>query len=55
MNRRPWVVEGELAVRRTVTLTVAFDHRVSDGGEAGRFVAYVGDLVEDPPRILLHA
>lgn len=55
MNERPWVVDGELAVRRTVTLTVAFDHRICDGGEAGRFVAYVGALVEEPSRILLHA
>ncbi len=55
MNERPWVVDGELAVRRVVTLTIAFDHRISDGGEAGRFVAYVGGLVEDPGRILLHS
>ncbi|MGH3442194.1 MAG: dihydrolipoamide acetyltransferase family protein, partial [Nitriliruptorales bacterium] len=55
MNERPWVVAGELAVRRTVTLTIAFDHRVCDGGEAGRFVAYVGGLVEEPARILLHS
>ncbi len=55
MNERPWVVDGELAVRRVVTLTVAFDHRICDGGEAGRFVAEVGRMVEDPTRILLHA
>jgi 2-oxoisovalerate dehydrogenase E2 component (dihydrolipoyl transacylase) len=55
MNERPWVVDGELAVRRVVTLTIAFDHRISDGGEAGRFIAYIGELVEDPARILLHA
>ncbi len=55
MNERPWVVDGQVAVRRVVTLTVAFDHRISDGGEAGRFVAYVGELLEDPGRILLHA
>lgn len=55
MNQRPWVVDGELAVRRVVTLTIAFDHRISDGGEAGRFVAYIGQLVEQPGRILLHS
>jgi 2-oxoisovalerate dehydrogenase E2 component (dihydrolipoyl transacylase) len=67
MNERPWVVDGEpggvgdsgpprvIAVRRIVTLTIAFDHRICDGGEAGRFVAYVGRLVEDPTQILLHA
>lgn len=55
MRQRPWVVDGELAVRRVCTLTVAFDHRVCDGGEAGRFVTYVADLCEDPAGILLHA
>jgi 2-oxoisovalerate dehydrogenase E2 component (dihydrolipoyl transacylase) len=55
MNERPWVVDGDLAVRRVVTLTIAFDHRICDGGEAGRFIAMVGDLVENPGRIILHA
>ena len=54
MRERPWVVAGELAVRRVCTFTLAFDHRVCDGGEAGRFVTYVGDLCENPSRLLLH-
>lgn len=55
MRERPWVVDGELTVRRVATLRLAFDHRACDGGEAGRFVTYVADLCEDPSRILLHA
>jgi 2-oxoisovalerate dehydrogenase E2 component (dihydrolipoyl transacylase) len=55
IRERPWVVGGELAVRRTCTFSLAFDHRISDGGEAGRFVTYVGDLCENPARILLHS
>jgi 2-oxoisovalerate dehydrogenase E2 component (dihydrolipoyl transacylase) len=55
MRERPWVVDGQLAVRRTCRFTLAFDHRLSDGGEAGRFVTYVGDLCEQPTRLLLHA
>ncbi|WP_052666338.1 dihydrolipoamide acetyltransferase family protein [Nitriliruptor alkaliphilus] len=55
MRERPWVVDGQLAVRRTCRFTLAFDHRLSDGGEAGRFVTYVGDLCEQPARLLLHA
>jgi 2-oxoisovalerate dehydrogenase E2 component (dihydrolipoyl transacylase) len=54
IRERPWVVDGELAVRRTCTFSLAFDHRISDGGEAGRFVTYVADLCEQPARILLH-
>ena len=54
IRERPWVVDGELAVRRVVTFTLAFDHRVCDGGEAGRFVTHLSDLCEEPARILLH-
>jgi 2-oxoisovalerate dehydrogenase E2 component (dihydrolipoyl transacylase) len=54
IRERPWVVDGELAVRRVARFTLAFDHRICDGGEAGRFVTYVADLCEDPTRLLLH-
>ena len=50
---RPWVVDGEVVARRTCTFTLAFDHRVSDGGEAGRFVTHVADLCETPGLVLL--
>jgi 2-oxoisovalerate dehydrogenase E2 component (dihydrolipoyl transacylase) len=54
IRERPWVVDGQLAVRRVARLTLSFDHRVCDGGEAGRFVTYVAGLCEQPSRILLH-
>jgi len=31
---RPWVVKGELAVRKATELTLTFDHRVCDRGTA---------------------
>ncbi|GAB2509468.1 dihydrolipoamide acetyltransferase family protein [Nocardiopsis aegyptia] len=50
--RRPWVV-GESVVPRPVTeLTLAFDHRVCDGGVAGGFLRYVADRVERPDLLL---
>jgi len=45
---RPWVVDGQLAVRKAAELTLAFDHRVCDGGTAGGFLRYVADCVESP-------
>jgi 2-oxoisovalerate dehydrogenase E2 component (dihydrolipoyl transacylase) len=54
IRERPWVVDGELAVRRVARFTLAFDHRICDGGEAGRFVTYVADLCEQPSKLLLH-
>ncbi len=45
---RPWVVDGELAVRQLMTASVSFDHRIVDGAYAARFLAHLRDLLEDP-------
>ncbi|OZD67537.1 branched-chain alpha-keto acid dehydrogenase subunit E2 [Rhodococcus sp. 05-340-1] len=45
---RPWVVDGALAVRKVAQLSLAFDHRVCDGGVAGGFLRTVADFVENP-------
>ncbi|WP_433546627.1 dihydrolipoamide acetyltransferase family protein [Streptomyces sp. CA-294286] len=49
---KPWVHEGELAVRQVVQLSLTFDHRVCDGGTAGGFLRYVADCVEHPELLL---
>ncbi|MGW5633680.1 dihydrolipoamide acetyltransferase family protein [Streptomyces sp. NPDC003832] len=49
---KPWVHEGELAVRQVVQLSLTFDHRVCDGGTAGGFLRYVADCVEQPAVLL---
>jgi 2-oxoisovalerate dehydrogenase E2 component (dihydrolipoyl transacylase) len=46
--QRPWVVDGELAVRQVMTTSVSFDHRIVDGAYAARFLATLRDLLEDP-------
>ena len=55
IRERPWVHQGEIAVRRVARFQLAFDHRVCDGGEAGRFVTYMAELCESPTKILLHS
>jgi pyruvate dehydrogenase E2 component (dihydrolipoamide acetyltransferase) len=45
---RPWVVDGALAARPLVTLTLAADHRVSDGHRGALFLARIGDLLQRP-------
>ncbi|MFF4152628.1 dihydrolipoamide acetyltransferase family protein [Streptomyces sp. NPDC001651] len=49
---KPWVHEGELAVRQVVELSLTFDHRVCDGGTAGGFLRHVADCVENPAVLL---
>ena len=44
----PWVVDGELAVRKVCQLALSFDHRVVDGQQGSQFLADVGALLTDP-------
>jgi pyruvate dehydrogenase E2 component (dihydrolipoamide acetyltransferase) len=36
---RPWVKDGEVQIRQIMSITVAGDHRVSDGRSAARFLS----------------
>jgi 2-oxoisovalerate dehydrogenase E2 component (dihydrolipoyl transacylase) len=49
---KPWVVDGELCVRKMTELTLAFDHRVCDGAVAAGFLRFVADAMENPASIL---
>ena len=49
---RPWVVGGEIKVRKVMQLSIAFDHRICDGGEAAGFLRFVADCVESPTKLL---
>jgi pyruvate/2-oxoglutarate dehydrogenase complex dihydrolipoamide acyltransferase (E2) component len=45
---RPWVVDGEVEVRRILDLAVQIDHRLLDGASAARFGATLRELLENP-------
>lgn len=49
---RPWVIDGQLAVRKVAQIGLTFDHRVCDGGVAGGFLRFVADAVERPLQLL---
>ncbi|MEU8801266.1 dihydrolipoamide acetyltransferase family protein [Spirillospora sp. NPDC048819] len=51
----PWVHEGELAIRKVTTLSLSFDHRIVDGELGSRVLRDVGDMLEDPIRMLAWA
>jgi 2-oxoisovalerate dehydrogenase E2 component (dihydrolipoyl transacylase) len=48
----PWVVDGELAVRKVCTLALSFDHRVVDGDLGSAVLRDVGAMLTDPLRML---
>ncbi|THG35212.1 2-oxo acid dehydrogenase subunit E2 [Glaciibacter flavus] len=52
MMDRPWVVDGQLAVRTVVELSFVFDHRVCDGGIAAGFLTYIAGCIEHPIALL---
>lgn len=45
---RPWVVQGELCIRKITQMSFVFDHRVCDGGDAAGFMRVVADAMENP-------
>ena len=48
---RPVVVDGEVVAHRTVTVTLAGDHRASDGHVGSRFLAGIDRLLTAPARL----
>lgn len=50
-SRRPWVVDDRVGSRMILDLSVSIDHRIVDGGPAGRFGATLRQLLEHPELI----
>ncbi len=48
ISERPWVSDGKVIVRRTMTVSVAGDHRVSDGRRAAQFLSRFEQLLGSP-------
>ena len=48
----PWVVDGELVVRKACTLALSFDHRVVDGDLGSAVLRDVGAMLTDPLTML---
>jgi pyruvate dehydrogenase E2 component (dihydrolipoamide acetyltransferase) len=45
---RPWVDEGRIVPRQVVTVTLAGDHRVSDGHRGALFLSEIDRLLQRP-------
>jgi pyruvate/2-oxoglutarate dehydrogenase complex dihydrolipoamide acyltransferase (E2) component len=48
IKERPEVVDGEIAIRKMMYLSLSFDHRYADGAEAARFMSDLVRLVSQP-------
>lgn len=48
ITERPWAERDALSVRRVVTMTLAADHRATDGHYGSRFLRAVAELLQKP-------
>ncbi len=53
VREKPVVREGEIVIRNIMPITLAFDHRITNGANAARFVNDVMAQLEDPIRMSL--
>lgn len=51
VTERPRVANGVVAVRKVITVTLAADHRVSDGHRGALFLAALGRLLQVPAKL----
>jgi 2-oxoacid dehydrogenases acyltransferase (catalytic domain) len=45
---RPWVVDGAVRAAPVITITLAADHRVSDGRAGARLLRHIHDALQAP-------
>ena len=53
IQKRPVVINDEIAIRPMMYLALSYDHRIVDGKEAVTFLVRVKECLEDPERMLL--
>jgi len=50
---KPVAKNNEVVVRKMLTLSLVFDHRVVDGAPAARFLDHICEIIEDPQLLFL--
>lgn len=51
VSERPWVVDGDVVARSIVTVSLAADHRATDGATGSRFLTTLAELLEHPEEL----
>jgi len=55
ISDRPWVKDGQIVIRKVLSLSLTFDHRVVDGAEAAQFLNKIIQYLEDPDQIFIES
>lgn len=53
VEKRPVVINDEIAIRPMMYLALSYDHRMIDGKESVSFLVKIKENIEDPSRLLL--
>ena len=53
ITKKPVVIDDEIVVRDMFPVSLTIDHRIIDGGDAGRFMVKLRELLSDPIALLL--
>ncbi len=55
IQQKPWVRGGAIEIRKILPLSLTFDHRVTDGVDASKFLMKVVRYLEDPALIFIES
>ncbi|MBI5639711.1 MAG: 2-oxo acid dehydrogenase subunit E2 [Nitrospirae bacterium] len=55
ISDKPWVKDGRIVIRKILPLSLTFDHRVTDGVDASRFLSRVMNFIEDPALLFIES
>lgn len=53
IQKRPVVIDDQIAIRSMMYLALSYDHRIADGKDAVNFLVYIKNHLEDPARLQL--
>ena len=53
ITKKAVVVNDQLEIRPILPVALSYDHRLLDGAAAGKFLARLRELIEDPSKLLL--
>ena len=53
IEKKPVVLEDEIVIRYRMPLSLSFDHRIVDGGDAGRFINALKKYLADPYKLTM--
>lgn len=53
IDKKPVVLNDEIVIRHMMPISLSIDHRIIDGGDAGRFLLRLKELLSNPMLLLL--